>query len=517
MDLEFKIFYSWQSDLPGNSTRNFIEDVIRAAVKYLAGTVTVIPDRDTRGELGSPNIETIIFDKIDKCDLFIADLSIVGEYQDSNGNTKYVPNPNVLIELGYAVKVLSWERVICFVNTDYGKESLLPFDLNHHCVTGYSLQNIEKSEVKKNLRDIISSTVISLMENGPRSKAGFAKHIIGSYLINEKKVVKELLFIKVEDNPFIEKHKKNILNKIEILIQSISKKYIPIQEKQIECDNDEKIKINLCEWTKVQFNLDDIIGLKENVLYYLNIELDDKFFELGDLERQGLIIVGMSPIYRGSKDAEEKYYQINECIRLFGEINLLEAYLETFYDLVAVPLAICNITTVTDDDINISICVDEESALVVEPNENMINSEIREIAGLVYEQHYIDKLFAFPENADIRKVHELQMSNSAEIKAQFAILNSNSFMGFSERIYDIDDYVDEIRKYIAVPINQGGNEFDFYVQNLRPNEKVWLGKYIILRPKKDTIRLRYKITSRSTDGSLTGDLIGIIGIDNVHI
>lgn len=101
MGSEFKVFYSWQSDLIGKDTRNFIGEVIKNAVKFLSNTVTVIPDRDTQGELGSPNIETTIFQKIDECDLFIADLSIVCEYEDSSGNKKYAPNPNVLIELGY--------------------------------------------------------------------------------------------------------------------------------------------------------------------------------------------------------------------------------------------------------------------------------------------------------------------------------------------------------------------------------------------------------------------------------
>jgi hypothetical protein len=511
---EFKIFYSWQSDLPGNITRNFIEDVIKAAAKYLANTVAVIPDRDTRGEMGSPNIETTIFNKIDECDLFIADLSIVGSYQDSSGHTKYMPNPNVLIELGYAVKVLSWERVICFVNTDYGKEAELPFDLNHHRVTGYSLQDKEKAEVRRDLRDIISSTVITLLENGPRIKEGFAGHIVGNYLFDEKIVVRELSPMKIEKNPFIEQYKKNVLSEIEKLIQSISSKRVPEIERKVESTNDENLKLDLFNWAKVKFNAEDVSVLKEDVLHYLNIELDDDFFELGDLERQSLTIMGMAPSYRGSEVAKEKYFQINKCIGLIGKITLLEAYIETFSYLVAIPLAIWNNTTVTDDDISISICIDGDSADVIEPNENMINPEISEIAGLVYEQHYIEKLFDFPENADIRKEYELQMPNTAEIRAQFARINSNPLFGYSEPTYDIDDYVKEIRKYIAEPINQGGKEFDFYVKKLRPNEKVWLGKYIILKPKQDEIKLSYKITSGNTDGSLAGELFGKIEAGN---
>ena len=68
MAQNFKIFYSWQSDLPGKDTRNIIGDSIDATVKFMANTITIIPDRDTRDRTGSPNIEQTIFEKIDDCD-----------------------------------------------------------------------------------------------------------------------------------------------------------------------------------------------------------------------------------------------------------------------------------------------------------------------------------------------------------------------------------------------------------------------------------------------------------------
>ena len=48
MSQTVKIFYSWQSDLPAKDTKNLIGDAIEAAAKFLANTVTVIPDRDTK-------------------------------------------------------------------------------------------------------------------------------------------------------------------------------------------------------------------------------------------------------------------------------------------------------------------------------------------------------------------------------------------------------------------------------------------------------------------------------------
>ena len=59
---EIKIFYSWQSDLPANETRNLIQDSIKDTVRLLRDTVEIDADRDTKGEFGSPDIvQTILY------------------------------------------------------------------------------------------------------------------------------------------------------------------------------------------------------------------------------------------------------------------------------------------------------------------------------------------------------------------------------------------------------------------------------------------------------------------------
>ena len=72
-------------------------------------------DRDTLGLLGSPDISISIFEKIDKCALFIADISNI-----TSTDKRTIPNPNVLIELGYAINILGWDRIICFFDITTG-------------------------------------------------------------------------------------------------------------------------------------------------------------------------------------------------------------------------------------------------------------------------------------------------------------------------------------------------------------------------------------------------------------
>lgn len=193
---EIRIFYSWQSDLPNSETRGLIQDSISSAVKMLRDTVEIEADRDTKGEYGSPDIVQTIFSKIDECDIFIADVSIVNKYssitdEGENGNVRYGPNPNVMLELGYAASVVGWENVICILDTDYGSPDDLPFDLAHHRLSPYSLKEKTKKDVKKYIRDIITDTVSNLLENGPRVKSNFSNLVVGCYNQESNEITKE--------------------------------------------------------------------------------------------------------------------------------------------------------------------------------------------------------------------------------------------------------------------------------------------------------------------------------------
>lgn len=148
------VFYSWQSDLPNTSNRGFIEKALRKAVKEIADdeSINVEPviDRDTAGVGGSPEISGTIFDKIAKADIFVADVSIINKDEKS----RKVPNPNVLIELGYAFKALGHNKVILIMNTEFGGLEYLPFDLRTRRVLTYDTTQ----EKTKELNDLVSKS-----------------------------------------------------------------------------------------------------------------------------------------------------------------------------------------------------------------------------------------------------------------------------------------------------------------------------------------------------------------------
>ena len=68
MDMDFSIFYSWQSDLTSKYNRSFIEDCLKKAIKDLSKEIelNIVIYRDTKGLRGTPDIISSIFEKIDK-------------------------------------------------------------------------------------------------------------------------------------------------------------------------------------------------------------------------------------------------------------------------------------------------------------------------------------------------------------------------------------------------------------------------------------------------------------------
>lgn len=129
-----KVFWSWQSDRPVKVTKTFVQEALNEALQIVANDLDLSPaerpelDHDTKGEPGLVEIVNTIFSKIEKASVFVADVTPIAE----TGQGKKVPNPNVMIELGHAMKAIGHQSIILVANSAYGgRPEDLPFDLRH--------------------------------------------------------------------------------------------------------------------------------------------------------------------------------------------------------------------------------------------------------------------------------------------------------------------------------------------------------------------------------------------------
>ena len=133
-----KIFYSWQSDSPDATNRRFIEGALTEAIGNLGQQANELYkpprdieiDKDTEGIPGAPPIAVTIFSKIERCALFVPDLTFVATSEEG----RLTPNPNVLIEYGWALAKCGYSRIVGVANTTFGEltNDSVPFDLRHH-------------------------------------------------------------------------------------------------------------------------------------------------------------------------------------------------------------------------------------------------------------------------------------------------------------------------------------------------------------------------------------------------
>jgi hypothetical protein len=124
-------FYAWQSDTPEKFNRHLIRIALEDAAKRLTDDPTIdaqlIVDYDTEGVPGTPPISQTILNKIDACDIFIPDVSFVARTEAG----KFVPNPDVMTEYGYALHAKSHAAMMPIMNTAFGPPEELPFDMGH--------------------------------------------------------------------------------------------------------------------------------------------------------------------------------------------------------------------------------------------------------------------------------------------------------------------------------------------------------------------------------------------------
>jgi hypothetical protein len=168
-----RIFYSWQSDLPNNTNRGFILDALAGAVADIRGSadlkVDPVVDRDTAGVAGAPDIGQTIFSKIEGAAAFVCDVSII---HPDGTHGRRTPNPNVLVEMGYALKSLGTGKIVLVMNTAFGEPELLPFDLKQKRVIAYRRAPEETgAPSKKELRGRLAQALKLILAEHVESQA----------------------------------------------------------------------------------------------------------------------------------------------------------------------------------------------------------------------------------------------------------------------------------------------------------------------------------------------------------
>lgn len=519
----FKIFYSWQSDLPGSKTRSFIRECIDEAIELAQESEAIEAERDeaTMGTTGSPDIVATLFSKIENCDLFIADLSSC--YTEDQHHEKKSPNPNVMVELGYAVKTLGWERIICLCNTDYGNR--YPFDIAHNRITGFSLEGKSRKEVKSDIAKIIFINIRDLRKQPPRAKDGMATHIIGAYSFADHAVVDRIVPIEISKQDSYTLHNEELLVESRKLLAEIQEMTDRMQAtKKEEAKLREAFQHQPLPSVKTQLELPDAVHAmaesfrgtetpvvweaieddKARIKHWLGADVTDEFFDVGGLKKTTSLFAFQGSSYTGTDNEKLKYKKLGTLSYNLLQLEVRTNYLKTFEGMCFIPLAIQNVSAIQDTDIRVVVQV--ETGEIVEPNEKLIWSEYDGLQGLLCRNDedeadigIICELFALTEDGTIHT--EVIPVNPARYIPKVPVFTAG---GPSQPNKTETDYKLELEEFIASTDGRGYYEFD--IASLRPGECRWLCCGMLIKPTGGQIKVHYRIHSARSMGDLDGTL-----------
>lgn len=486
-----KIFYSWQSDLPNKHNRGFIEDCIKRTVKKYKDTIAIEADRDVKNNTGSPDIANTIFDKIDDCDLFVADISIINKSKCKifRGKARPTPNPNVLLELGYAAATLGWDRIVCIYNTDYSELDALPFDLRQHRITDYSLFDKEKSVVRAGVVDAISATIDGLIDRGSavRPKGTHAFHqILG---VNpQSNTVGQSISISKVDFSEIRKELVKMGFKLVDNLNSSSIRFTGNRDPLLF-----NMHTNLHAATIKEIASEEKMEVTAAVKDLLEVELLASAFCFGDLkERRNYLEGGFE--YEGTDAEKQKHQDYLMLKRLLTEIMILDLFCKPFEGLSILPLAIKNISPNLDRNINITVTVEGDNFELVSPTKDLINEELQGNVGFICDFGFILNAFGMEETPAI-KFDEQELYDYYDDNPYINLWDGGT-------TFDIDDCVNVLCDYVAAPSTT--NVLEFKISSLQAKETKWLNKIILIKINNGKIKLNYSIKSDNTDGNISG-------------
>lgn len=427
----------------------------------------------------------------------------------------------MLLELGYAVKTLGWERVICLCNIDYGDE--YPFDVAHNRITDFSLEGKNKKEVKGDLAKIIFINIRDIRKHPLRAKTGVATHIVGSYGFDSHKVTNALVPIEISKQESYVLHTKELLNEANTLYTEIQELTNRIRAAMVEED---KIQVDLPEQSKLtnktQSQLsDDVRALTESykatevpavwnyvdddkarIKQWLGKDVSDEFFYMGGLKKGVQLLSNAT--YSGTDDEKTKREKLEALSYKLLLLDIRTIYLMTFEGMYFIPLAIQNISSMQDTKIRVVVSV--KTGEIVEPDEHLIYEKYEGLQGCLCRNDddgkqigMIGELFALSEDGVIHT--ESAPFDSSTYIPKPPIFNG---YGFSHPAKTDEDYKQELKEFIAS--TSGAKYYEFDISTLRPGECKWLCRGILVRPVDGKVTVHYQIHSSCS----TGDLYGIL-------
>lgn len=162
MNYQYRLFYSWQSD--NQNSRKCLRKMLATLVKQLKADNISVEIIEGGGGQGFVSIEDSVRLKIQKCDIFVGDVTPVGNV---SLKSKLLPNANVMYEMGIATECMKADRIIAVAMLGDWQVENMPFDFNHYSMILFKDEK-DLDPLKKRIKASIDITNLISKRNNER-------------------------------------------------------------------------------------------------------------------------------------------------------------------------------------------------------------------------------------------------------------------------------------------------------------------------------------------------------------
>ncbi|MBO7417748.1 MAG: hypothetical protein J6U14_02270 [Bacteroidaceae bacterium] len=174
---QYRIFYSWQSD--NKEAKKTLRKALDAVAKQLKGDNIALEIVEGGGGKGFISIEDAVRMKIQKCDIFVGDVTPIGNV---SLKSKLLPNANVMYEMGIATESMTSDRIIAVAMAGEWKVEDMPFDFNHYSMLRYAGADDLKTLTSKIKERIKETDKIERRVN----KRFFSRRLLNRNILSKK-------------------------------------------------------------------------------------------------------------------------------------------------------------------------------------------------------------------------------------------------------------------------------------------------------------------------------------------
>lgn len=249
--------------------------------------------------------------------------------------------------------------------------------------------------------------------------------------------------------------------------------------------------------------------IKEKSNKYLNIDLEDGFFNLGNLKKEKVYItvpfLNSKPRLQGEQNEIDKYEKLQDfryCLDELAGIMEMFEYIGEYY---IIPLALRNVGEFYDEKIRIKLELPKDINLLI-PNEfklpeiDVLDDFIgnHSILNCILKHHSDSNVEEYPDSyIPIPRMNMPHLSNEDYQKE------------IQNKYTDYERYLKALFSFKVFDDNKDYKILEYEFTEIKPKENIAFPSYILVKYKKP-FNIRFKITSKNLSDVQDGELKYII-------